>query len=50
MAGQYDEHQFNAVGDIDEFKEESKNTGKLILYIIGGIAFLTIGLSILKKI
>ena len=50
MAGQYDEHQFNAVGDIDDFKEEGKNTGKLILYIIGGIVFLLIGMSIYKKI
>ena len=49
MAGQYDEHHFNVSG-IEDFKKEEKNTGKLLLYIVGGIAFLTIGLTLYKKL
>jgi|TARA_R110000824_G_scaffold83627_4_gene209290 hypothetical protein len=49
-AGQYNEHNFNAVGSLDEFKTEEKNVGKLILYTLGGLTLAGVGYYLYKKI
>jgi len=47
-AGQYDEHNFNVVGSLDEFKDESENVGRVILYTIGGLTLAGIGYYMYK--
>ena len=49
MAGQYDEHHFNVSG-IDDFEKEGRNTGKLLLNIVGGVFFLIVAMAIYKKL
>lgn len=49
MAGQYDEHHFNVSG-IDDFEKEGRNTGKLLLNVVGGVFFLIVAMAIYKKL
>ena len=48
-AGQYDEHNFNAAGSLEEFKNEDKNVGRMILYTIGGLTLAGVGYYLYKR-
>jgi len=49
-AGQYNEHNFNAAGSLEEFKKEEKNVGRLILYTLGGLTLAGVGYYLYKRI
>ena len=48
--GQYNEHNFNVAGSLDEFKTEEKNVGRMILYTLGGLTLAGVGYYLYKKI
>lgn len=43
------ENYSNAAGSLDEFKDESKNIGKSILFFVGGVGLLVTGIIIYYK-
>ena len=49
-AGQYEEHNFNVAGSLEEFKKEEKNVGRLILYTLGGLTLAGVGYYLYKRI
>ena len=48
-AGQYDEHHFNVAGSVEDFKDETENVGRVILYTIGGLTLAGIGYYLYKN-
>ena len=44
------EKYLNVVGDIDEFKDESKSVGKGILYLVGGLTLAIMSYIVYKNI
>ena len=49
-SGQYNEHNFNAAGSLDEFKTEEKNVGRMMLYTLGGLTLAGVGYYLYKRI
>lgn len=48
-AGQYDEHHFNITG-LEDFRDETKNSAKLIFYVLGAAFLITLGIGMYKEI
>jgi|TARA_R110000851_G_scaffold56807_5_gene132699 hypothetical protein len=44
------ENYSNLVGSLDEFKDEDKNIGRVVLFSIGGITLAVLAVYLFKKL